>query len=68
MPNLRSFPPKTGLRYRLSCSQRPLKPPWIGHYVDELGQDLGCESQRDLGLEDLALEKSVSRLVCRQLD
>lgn len=66
--NFSSLPPEPGLRDRLGCHQRPLKPPWVGDHMDELGQDLGCERQRDLGRKDLALEKFVGGLVRSQLD
>ena len=66
--NFGRLPPETGLRDSLVRLQRSEEASWVGDYVNELGQDLGCESQRDLRRKDLTLEKFVGRLARRQLD
>lgn len=61
-------PPEAGLGHRLVRRQRFLKAARVGDDMDEFGKDLGREGERDLRLQNLALQKFVSGLMRGQLD
>lgn len=61
--HLGSVPPEAGFGHSFARRQRLLEAARVDDNVNEFSQNLGRQSERNLRLKNLALQKRVSRLV-----